>query len=339
MYSDSDIDDAIDAGILPLATAKAFRSYMAQQRTARGADEESFRLLTGFNDIFVVIAICLVLVAVGWIAGRLGIASGGAAIALTSWVLAEYFTRRHRMALPSIVLLIAFVVGALVLSMYAVNGVLPRSPGPLRSFSMTAAACLGAAAAGLHWLRFKVPITVAIAAVVLVWGIGAGVVFALGHTSRLVDALCLIGGLVTFAFAIRWDMRDRERRTYRSDVAFWMHLAAAPMITHPLFHELGVFGATVGVGQAAMVFVLYVGLTFVALALDRRAILVSSLAYVLYALWSLFKHAGMVEFSWALTALVIGSALLLLSVFWLPLRQRLLPLLGSAGMRLPPIRA
>ena len=54
----------------------------------------------------------------------------------------------------------------------------------------------------------------------------------------------------------------------------------------------------------------------VALAIDRRALLVSSLAYVLFALYALFRQAGAVELSWALTSLVIGSALLLLSALW-----------------------
>ena len=53
-----------------------------------------------------------------------------------------------------------------------------------------------------------------------------------------------------------------------------------------------------------------------ALAIDRRALLVSALAYVLYALNELFEQFGAVELNVALTALVIGSALLLLSAFW-----------------------
>ena len=53
-----------------------------------------------------------------------------------------------------------------------------------------------------------------------------------------------------------------------------------------------------------------------ALAIDRRALLVSALAYVLWALTDLFERFGGVELSVALTALVIGSALLLLSAFW-----------------------
>ena len=52
------------------------------------------------------------------------------------------------------------------------------------------------------------------------------------------------------------------------------------------------------------------------MAIDRRALLVSALAYVLYALSELFKQFGAVELNIALTALIIGSALLLLSAFW-----------------------
>ena len=61
---------------------------------------------------------------------------------------------------------------------------------------------------------------------------------------------------------------------------------------------------------------LYVVLGLTALAIDRRALLVSALAYVLYALNELFKQFGAVELNVALTALVIGSALLMLSAFW-----------------------
>jgi len=123
--------------------------------------------------------------------------------------------------------------------------------------------------------------------------------------------------IAIFAFAMWWDMSDRSRTTRRSDVAFWLHLTAAPMIAHSLFHLLGVFdGDDISVAKAVMVIALYVALGLVALAIDRRALLVSSLAYVLFALYALFKQAGAVELSAAFTALVIGSSLLLLSALW-----------------------
>ncbi len=79
-----------------------------------------------------------------------------------------------------------------------------------------------------------------------------------------------------------------------------------------------------------------VDFAFVALAVDRRALLVSSLIYVLWAMYALFQATGAVELAAALTALVIGSALLLLSAFWQPVRRRVVGLLGGLEERLPP---
>ena len=79
---------------------------------------------------------------------------------------------------------------------------------------------------------------------------------------------------------------------------------------------LGLTNGTLGVGEAISWSSSTSLLGLTALAVDRRALLVSALAYVLYALTELFKQFGAVELNIALTALVIGSALLLLSAFW-----------------------
>ena len=126
----------------------------------------------------------------------------------------------------------------------------------------------------------------------------------------------LLLGIGVFLFAMRWDSSDPARVTRRSDVAFWLHLLAAPMIVHPVFTLLGLNDGTATIGEGLIVIALYVVLGLTALAIDRRALLVSALAYVLYALSELFKQFGAVELNIALTALVIGSALLLLSAFW-----------------------
>ena len=102
MYDDDDLDAAVAAGAIRAETAIALREFVARRRAGPEAgpvaDEEQFRLLTGFNDIFVTIAAVLLLVAVGWLAGELVPAAAGLAVAAVSWGLAEYFTRRRRMA-------------------------------------------------------------------------------------------------------------------------------------------------------------------------------------------------------------------------------------------------
>ena len=72
------------------------------------------------------------------------------------------------------------------------------------------------------------------------------------------------------------------------------------------------------------------------ISVDRRALLVSALAYVLWALADLFKRFGAVELNVALTALIIGSALLLLSAFWHEARTVIVrPLPEKLRERLP----
>lgn len=357
MYSESDIEGAVTAGALTPEAARKLRDHVAGLRAAPAVDEESFRLLTGFNDIFVSIAIVLTLVAVGWIGGSLGgqRALGGflsgAGVAAASWGLAEYFTRRRRMALPSIVLLLTFVGGvAAALMSTLVGNAEPIGNGvgattdsdyvALAIISVLGAIVAGivAGAAWLHWRRFMVPITVAAGAVAVV-GVVLSLIFGFIPPARdAVMPIVLVAGLAMFAFAMRWDMSDRERRTRRSDVAFWLHLTAAPMIAHALFNSVGVFSyGDLDLLKAAAVLALYVAFACVALAIDRRALLVSSLAYVLYALYALFTQAGAVELGGALTALVIGSALLTLSAFWQTMRQHVVARLGGLAERLPPV--
>ncbi|MBB4152806.1 hypothetical protein GGQ80_000694 [Sphingomonas jinjuensis] len=351
MYSESDIDAAVGAGALTAQAADDFRTYIARMRVTPAVDEESFRLLTGFNDIFVSIAIVLLLVATSWIGGTIASPFAGLGVAAVAWGLAEYFTARRRMALPSIVLLIAFVGGVaatfaapIAANADAVNAwlktVASTEDGQAAIAALIAAviAAVTAAAAFVHWRRFMVPITVAAAAVAVV-GVGISLIVALIPVAReAIYPLVFVAGLAMFAFAMRWDMSDRERRTRRADVAFWLHLAAAPMIAHSLFNLIGVFGGDVDAGRALLVLLLYIGFAVVALAVDRRALLVSSLVYVLYAMYALFQTAGAVELSAAFTALVIGSALLLLSAFWQPVRARVVAMLGDIGGRLPPVQ-
>ena len=349
MYSESDIDGAVEAGALSAEAVAAFRSHVATMRTVPAVDEESFRLLTGFNDIFVSIAAVLMLVAMGWLGNSIRILTPdhgpspvlGFAIAGAAWGLAEYFTRERRMALPSIILLLAFSGGLFAGFGILFDGIV--DPGDLnrgdeRTVALVAAASAALTAIGvwLHWRRFQVPITIAIGAATLAGLSLALLVAAVPDLGDHFLKLLLVAGACVFALAMWWDMSDRTRTTRRSDVAFWLHLLAAPMLVHPVFAMMGMLHGTAAPPQAALVILLYVGLGFVALAIDRRALMVSALVYVLYALSSLIEQSGAVDLSFGLTALIIGSALLLLSAFWTKARRVVVGVLPEdVAMRLP----
>ena len=342
MYSEGDLRDAVAAGAISAEAAQALRDHVSAARQAPVTDEENFRLVTSFNDIFVTIAAVLLLVAMAGIGGEIGPGAGGLLVAAASWGMAEFFTRKRRMALPSIVLLLAFV-GGIGAAGIEVLGEIERNGLDDRVMMLLASLVALAAALGafLHWRRFKVPITVAAGAAAVAAMTIALILSAIGppnvEAERILLPLVFVAGLAVFAFAMRWDISDRARETRRSDVAFWLHLLAAPMIAHPLFNWLGVLdGDNVGVGTAVGVLAVYIGMALIALAVDRRALLVSALAYVLIALTWLFDEFGAVELNVALTALVIGSALLTLSAFWTPIRGALVDKLpGGFQARLP----
>ena len=337
MYSQNDLDDAVASGAITPESAASLRAFVDRQRSSPAVDEEHFRLITGFNDIFVSIAAAILLFAIGWIAHsigeNLGFRIGGdgpsplapAAIAAAAWGLALFFTAKRRMALPSILLLLAFVAGVTAAVgftiVYFIEGAYGNSePTPLIvGLTVAAAAAAGAVAAFIHWRRFRVPITVAAGAAAVSGIIVALLGGAIGETPQTMNILLgtgLLLGIGVFLVAMRWDSSDPARITRRSDVAFWLHLLAAPMIVHPVFTLLGLNDGNATIGEGLAVIAIYVVLGIAALAIDRRALLVSALAYVLYALNNLFETFGAVGLNVAMTALVIGSALLLLSAFW-----------------------
>ncbi|MDJ0978784.1 MAG: hypothetical protein QNI87_09620 [Erythrobacter sp.] len=360
MYSEDDINSAVAAGALSAEAAASFRSHISRARALPRQSEENFKLINSFNDIFVAIGIVILLVAVGAIGQALGgviapvetafeffnrvpepsdaqreawraangystgvsAALAGLFVTVTAWPLSEFFTRARRMALPSILLLLAFVGGAFV-SVFGVGMALGANVDEgIGALLIVLSGLIAAGAALLHWRRFQVPITVAaatgVAVVSLLFAL-AGVLQIEPDTPTFLVSVLVAGGVV-FTLAMRWDMSDLERTTRRSDVAFWMHLVAAPLIAHPVFALIGVTEGVITAGAAFAVLGVYIAFGLVALAIDRRALLVSALAYVLFALAFLFREFGAVELGFALTALIIGSALLSLSAFWQTIR-------------------
>jgi hypothetical protein len=349
LIEERDLDAAVAAGILDATTRERLVVFTRDlRRGTAGPDEEQFRLLTGFNDIFVSIAIGLVLFALANLAGSIG----PVAVAAASWGLAEYFTRRRRMALPSIVLLFGFVGAMFGFGLGLANGLGVNANGeaPLgfvmgnpnaNPGGLLLGGCLAALAAAAHWWRFKVPVTVAAgaaAASLLVIILAGGALSALlGRASfEAVVALC---GVAVFAMAMWHDSGDLARVTRRTDVAFWLHLLAAPMIIHPVFAATGLADGATGPVAATVVVLLYLLLTVVALAIDRRALLVSALGYVIYAINALIGRSDGMSAGFGATALIIGLFLVLLSAAWRPVRGAVLGMLPPKLQARLPIAA
>ena len=188
----------------------------------------------------------------------------------------------------------------------------------------------------LHWFRFHVPITIA--------AFAAGLAFdRFGHDREIQQRFVSSNpwlvftplGLAIFVAAMKFDMSDRNRVTQRTDIAFWLHLLAAPLIVHSIVYPL-LTESAVGPGAAIAIVSLFAVLSFVALTVDRRALLVSSLLYLGYASSKLLTWSGVASENAGLSILIVGGTVLVLSVAWQPLRRLVLSILPQNLRNLVP---
>jgi len=250
------------------------------------------------------------------------------------------------------------------------------SGGPMDPTSGTALAALsfalGGGAAFLHWRRFPQPIAIA-----TMYGFATIAVLSLMATSmgsiEAVMVVLLIAGVGAFMFAMWWDSQDPLRHTEKSEVGLWLHWLAAALIVNALATLFGVNQGIDSVGGAIGVIILYLIFALIGLAVNRRALVLTGISPLLLALRSLIDGNGQRSYDvydrygavpyrspygnpygspygnpysmsnsasiegTMITMTVIGIVLLLLAIYWAPLRRMLVGVLPE-GLRakLPP---
>jgi len=329
MYTDEDLNLAVENKIFTQGAVEAFRDSMSLAKNTPLVDEENFKFVGGFNDFFVVIACCLLLFSSIYVLKPISESVALFCFVGLSWGLSEFFILKRKMSLPAIVLLVAFVGGSFFFSL---SLFLQAS-----EVAIILATAIATASAYCHWLRFNVPITVAAGTVALIGFVVAIVMSAFPNAKTLMLGLVSLCGMATFLLAMYWDASDIERVTQKSDVAFWLHLVSAPLVIHPMFSMLDVFDESQTMISMSLVIALYLLMTVISIAIDRRAFMVSALAYVLYALSSIINNNGDVGYSFALTGVFMGAALLLLSAFWQPARQHIVKILPLSMKKYLPV--
>lgn len=319
--------------------------------THTSANEETFTLIRSFNDIFVTLASLLVVFPVCFLSYKYFpwlMFFGGSVLC---WLLAEVFTRRRRMALPSI----AFAFLCPAMFGYSFFATLIRfvpdtadvqvalDPNAVKMFEAIISIGIGSdwrysiclifgflastLVSWVFWKRFHVAISIA-GCVITALAAVLTTVFAIDRyfAEAYLPGFFLVFGAVTLTYAIFWDQQDKARTGYQSDVAFWLHVFAAPMLVYAVMASVVDVGQALGLGAAIAVLGIFVLLTLVALLLDRRAILVASIAYVLAALNTLLSD---VNIRVAFSLLILGLILLCLSIWWRVIRDTFIALLPS----------
>lgn len=349
MMTASDLDAAVAQGIIDRTQADALRAFAAEREKARAAArgyEERFHFMRGFNDFFFAIGVFLLAYGLRYFVG--GGTVGLLAAAAVMWALSELLVARMRLVLPGIILAWFFVFfTALAAPTDALFGQLP-SPivfSPAISFALAAKGLAGAVAAAAFYARFRLPFALLLVAGSLV---GAVLLLIGGGFPQLAASawrwLILASGLAVFTAAMAFDASDPERSTTRADCAFWLHLLAAPLIVHSTI-SLASGGLTNIASAAWPTLLVMAAVAVVAIAIDRRAMLVSGLGYLgavtAYLIsGGLDRAPGIAPTVLAVTLLILGSFVLVVGLGWAPVRQRLLRLLPSPiANHLPPVPA
>lgn len=352
-----DVDGAVRAGVIRSDQADALRRFDEQQRHAPGATEERFAFISGFADVMAAVGITMVTIT---LAAMLGATFPPAwfLAPFVSWKAATFFTEKRRLMLCSFIIFAVFAVSSagagLVVGSYMAGSGLRDGPGNLPALAAVLAASTASVASYAWWRRFQLPIAYASFAVAVL-NIGVNVVRALAPNmpSFGVDLVSAVGGPIMFLWAMWWDVSDVRRETVRSDVAFWLHIAAGFLLVKgAMALLLGVHGdaqswgrmfqtiADPSRGQAAAVLLLFLFFAAVALIIDRRSLLTSGMFYAVPAMIALFGGVGGSAIGWAF--LFCGLSLTFLAVRWTAIREKLLRLLPdkvSAQLPRPQIKA
>jgi hypothetical protein len=229
--------------------------------------EEPLKFIRSFGDVFITLGVVLLVLAINMLplSGYLYLLPVAGFV-----VVAEWLVRVRRLALPGIAILISIL--------YLVNKAIAFDHENATIFGL-GILCLVSL---LFYLRYKMPFSL----LPLAAGLVAIAVIQIG-VDVIEQPLIFAGlGLVVFGIAMWFDVRDTVRESHLSDSAFWLHLLASPLIVHGamvslLFSQQAWIQA---IDKELIIIAFFIGFLLLALLLDRRAMLVSTQLYMIYAL-------------------------------------------------------
>lgn len=349
------LDDAARDGLIPAEAKASLLPFLLargvtvsmdprpDEQEPAWSDTETPRFIRGFHDVLITIG---VVVALSGLWGLTSIFLVLPAILLLS----EILVKRQRLALPAVMLTIALVLwtGNFTSVWLAQKINLLHGAGAGIRFAAMFPPILG-----IYYLRYRVPLALALCIMsvlvlllelfcrALQWASGDPLLFV--NHPGILSAIFLACALGLFGVALYFDLADRERRTRRSDTAFWLHLGAAPAILYSTMAVFALHGDLLELTQAisAKTFVVVatvVVLMLVGLIIDRRAFVTSGLLSLGYALYGVFRMGSATMDTYVfMTLLVVGVIVLVIGTGWMWLRRIVVGALpaGMAG-KLPP---
>lgn len=345
------IKAALDAEIIsPEQATKMLARFHADSPSEPEAEignEEDMRFMRSFADVFIGMGLFLLAIGIGIIGGLLGGSYLFLGAAALMFLFANHFGRKRKQNLPTLVCALAYLI--------FVQSGMSDLVGNLSVGPDIAVASITFLAMLLFYWRIRLPFCMALMAIALLY-LFYTIVFSVAPDLARGNLgwVFLLGGLATITVGIIYDMRDPNRVTRFSDNAFWLHLVSAPLIINGLGLVLGalqLFGGVPGFNMPVSIPIPYIGqewkvmlliglLTFIGLALNRRALVASSLGYAAMAIGLMVRSSNVADrvssdggavvepaSIVAITLVILGIAIVFLGVGWHYARNLLLKVL------------
>ena len=274
MISRNLLRKAADKGIIQTDQIEPLVLFLQQQAAAPDIDsrEEPLKFIRSFGDVFITLGVVLLVVAIS----MLQLSGYYYFIPVVGFiVVAEWLVRVRRLALPGIAILISIL--------FFVNKAIAFDHQDATIFGLGILSLTSL----LFYLRYKMPFSL----LPLAAGLVAIAIIQIG-VDVIKHPIIFTGfGLLVFIIAMWFDMRDTARESHLSDSAFWLHLLASPLIVHGamvsmLFSDQAWIQA---MGKEAIIIIFFSAILLLALLLDRRAMLISTQLYMIYALTQLLQ--------------------------------------------------
>lgn len=301
-------------GIISKEQVDLLADFDAQQGSDEpNNSEEQLRFIRSFGDIFITLGIIFVSIATAQFEFDYyyQIIPIIILVATTEWLV-----KVRRLALPGIALLIS--------TLYFTSKLIDFEESGFELYSLM---LMTLVAIAFYW-RYKMPFTLMPIAMGVIAIVSALIQFDLSQAPYLF----IIYGLAVFMLAMWFDSRDTERKTRLSDSAFWLHLLAAPLVVHGVMVSLIIEANSLPFKELLMIG-FFVGFFLIALYVDRRAILVSSISYAIYAIVKLTKsNEFYIEDMTLLVFVAFGVFIIVFGVYWYKIRAVLFSKFSDAKL-------
>ena len=275
MISKNQLKQAANQGIIQVDQIDPLYQFLVQNPaiSEQQNQEEPLKFIRSFGDIFITVGIVLLVLAI-----NLAQLSGYAyLIPVAGFVLiSEWLVRVRKLALPGIAILLAIL--------YFMNKAIIFDHAQATSFSLAVLSLSSL----LYYLRYKMPFSL------LPFAAGLIAIIIIQTGVKVFEHPVIFVGLGfgVFLLAMGFDSLDTKRVSQLSDTAFWLHLLAAPLMVHGAMLSMITSDRewVQAFDKEIMILIFFAAFFLLALFIDRRAMLISTQLYIIYAATQLLEN-------------------------------------------------